>query len=189
MESATWIMKSSLKEINKHLGDARLLKFNQGNRPTSIDGYPLFGATTSVEGLWFLTGTGRDGFQRAPLLSWHIAKKLTGATALSEIEKNTLEIFDLFAPERLPLQTDTQEEAIQHLKKEVYCALHETDGLLTTGLHASFPDWLNRDIRDIYAQLDTDLALPPMAVLPIVCRRWPVNMVKDYLDAAKLAWA
>ncbi len=189
MESATWIMKSSLQEINKHLGDARLLKFNQGNRPTSIDSYPLFGASTSVEGLWFLTGTGRDGFQRSPLLSWHIAKKLTGETSLTEIEKKTLDIFDAFAPERLPLQSETQEEAMQRLQKEVYCALHETNGLLTTGLHAPFPDWLDRDIRHIYDQLDTDIALPPMAILPIVCRRWPVSTVKDYLDAAKQAWA
>ena len=90
--------------MSKHLNHARLLKFNQGNRPTTLDGYPLFGACPSIAGLWLLTGTGRDGFQRSPLLSRHIAKQLTGITNLTAAEQTTRALLDTFTPERSPIQ-------------------------------------------------------------------------------------
>ena len=48
--------------------NSELEKINIGWRPTSADTYPLIGPT-SVEGLYIASGTKRDGFHQAPLLS------------------------------------------------------------------------------------------------------------------------
>ncbi len=188
MESANWIMGGGMQEINKHLADARIRQINQGNRPTPIDGFPLLGASSSVNGLWFLTGTGRDGFHRSPLLSSHLVKKMLGENNWSTAEANTLSTFEQFAPERPLIELYSQDDAIKLMASEIDCALHETGGLLTTGLHAPFPDWLSNDIRNIYQELDTSLALQPMVIFPIVCRRWKPELVKSYLESHKQAW-
>ncbi len=180
------IMRNSLREISKHLGNARLLRLNRGNRPTTVDGYPLFGACTCIAGLWLLTGTGRDGFQRSPLLSWHMARKLTGTTTSSAAEQTTRAIFEAFSPERPPVQTCSQAQAIAQLQHDIDRARqHKADGILTAELQTCLPDRLYAEISRVYAQLDTNLALPSMTLLPILCRRWPIDSLKSYLDAAK----
>ena len=189
IKSATQLMQGSLNEISKHLKNAKLLKCNQGNRPTSIDGYPLFGASTLVAGLWFLTGTGRDGFQRAPLLSQQIAKKLTGESNLSETEKQISAMLETFTPERLPLQTHSQEESVQHIQREIYSALYKNDGLKPDDTHPHFSKWIMRDIHNLYEQLETDLAISPVVVLSILRHRFSIDTIKGYLDAAKQAWS
>lgn len=188
MNSAAWLMRDSLHEISKHLGNARLLKCNQGNRPTTIDGYPLFGASTLVAGLWFLTGTGRNGFQRAPLLSWHMARKLTGTSHLSAIERQTSDIFEAFTPERLPLQTLSQAECIKYTQKDVYGALYKNEYLHPNNSDPHFSARIMQDIHHIYAQLETDLAIPSMIILSVIRRRLPIETLKGYLDAARQAW-
>ena len=107
-KQAQQIKQESAHEISTWLKQAKILAVQQGQRPTPIDGYPLFGACTGVAGLWLLTGTGRDGFQRAPLLSWHIARQMTGDTHYSLAETHTLAAFAAFTPERKPLQTMPQ---------------------------------------------------------------------------------
>ena len=188
MESATWLMNSSLQSMSKHLGNARLLRFNQGNRPTPIDGYPLLGACSSISGLWCLTGTGRDGFQRSPALSEQIAKQLTDSTRCSTSAQTTCTIFDTFAPERLPIQTISQAESIVQLQKAILCAPHEIHSLLPRDLQTPVPEELHRHISSVYAQLNTDLALVSTAMLPLIYRRWSIDTVKAYLDTAQKAW-
>ncbi|MEL6710418.1 MAG: FAD-binding oxidoreductase [Pseudomonadota bacterium] len=162
--SATWIMQSGLRDISAHLSQARLLRFNQGNRPTTVDGYPLLGACTSIQGLWLLTGTGRDGFQRAPMLSQQIVSQLTGTRSATD--------FNTFAPERLPLQTCDQQQAIAQLQHNICDISHQPQA-----------------VTDLYAQLDTSLALPAATLLPILYRRWSADLLKHYLDAARQAHA
>jgi glycine/D-amino acid oxidase-like deaminating enzyme len=160
LHHATGLMNTGLREIGTHLGEARLLRLNQGGRPITIDGYPLYGACPSIRGLWLLTGTGRDGFQRSPLLSLHLANQLTGTTPRSTAEQATHAIFETFAPERLPIQTCHQADTIQQPE--------------TTAL---------------YTQLETELTLPMTTLLPILQGHWPADRVKHYLDAASQAHA
>lgn len=189
LENVASVIQGGRREINRDLAKARLLTLNKGDRPLSIDRYPLFGASTCVEGLWFLTGTGRDGFQRSPLLSLHIAKKIIGDTHLSTIEQETLAIFETFAPERLFLQPHSQETSIQNIKKDMYCSFHESSGNLpNNGLNHRFFEGLDRDIRDIYAQLDVDFAIPSIIIPLIIYQRISLDAVKAYLHTVQRAW-
>ncbi len=161
LNHAANMMHTGLREIGTHLGKAQLLKLNQGSRPITIDGYPLYGACPSIPGLWLLTGTGRDGLQRSPLLSLHLVNKLTGTTPQSPAEQATQAIFNTFAPERLPIRT-----------------CHQANSILQP-----------QQITSLQAQLETEPTLPITTLLPILQGRWPADRVKHYLDAARQAHA
>ncbi|MEM9243371.1 MAG: FAD-dependent oxidoreductase [Pseudomonadota bacterium] len=185
LESASWILTSILKQFSTHLGDARLIRFFSGSRPFSIDGLPVFGASKTVSGLWFLSGTGRDGFHCSPLLSLYMANQLLNHTSLTAYQEKATQLFHTFSPERALIQTCTQQQSIADIKKQVYSVLHETGGLLTTRLDVPFPDWIERDISEIYTRLETDYALPSLVMLPILCKRWKIEAIKAFLDDTK----
>ena len=71
---------------------ARVVARYAGNRPMSADGAPVAGAT-SLEGLFVLTGTQRDGLHLSPLLAEAIAATMFGAEPDERLRP--------FAPERL----------------------------------------------------------------------------------------
>lgn len=60
------------------LEGARILSRHAGNRPMSADGAPVVGAT-SIDGLFLLTGTQRDGLHLSPLFADAIAAEMFGA--------------------------------------------------------------------------------------------------------------
>lgn len=60
------------------LEGARIVTRHAGNRPMSADGLPIAGAT-SLDGLFLLTGTQRDGLHLSPLLAEAIAATMFGA--------------------------------------------------------------------------------------------------------------
>ena len=71
---------------------ARVVARYAGNRPMSADGTPVAGAT-SLDGLFVLTGTQRDGLHLSPLLAEAIAATMLGAEPDARLRP--------FAPERL----------------------------------------------------------------------------------------
>lgn len=97
------LMRAVTREINQEYGRADLVRVNVGWRPTSQDTYPLVGPT-SMSNLVIATGTKRDGFHMAPVLSQHIAAMLLG--------ERTDKRFEVFAPERAPFKTMTREQAV-----------------------------------------------------------------------------
>jgi len=188
-ESATWVIGSTMHEINKRIGDARILSVNQGNRPLSVDGFPMLGPSDSVKGLWMLTGTGRDGFHCAPLIS----KWLVEGIFEDKVEKKEGGVphaFDLFRPERPVIETVTYEQSIDRAALEIKRALHETRGKLTTGLDVPFPEWLRKDIRSIMEdKLQSTRALSTAMMLPIICRRTNGAVLRNYLANMEKAFA
>ncbi len=109
------IMNSAMNQINRNFYRADLVQVNVGWRPTSQDTYPLIGPT-SLSNLVIATGTKRDGFHLAPLLSEYIAAMLHGKS----VEKK----FAMFAPERKLIRnlTRTQaiDKAVRHLTSAAY---------------------------------------------------------------------
>lgn len=97
------LMRALTCEINQDYGRADLVRVNVGWRPTSQDTYPMVGPS-SMSDLVIATGTKRDGFHMAPVLSQHIAAMLLGEPGDRR--------FDVFAPERAPLATMTREQAV-----------------------------------------------------------------------------
>ena len=103
LTSVESLMRGAMEQINTNFYRADLVRVNVGLRPTSQDTYPLLGKT-SIGNLIIATGTKRDGFHLAPLISEQIVGLLYG-DVLDER-------FAWFAPERKLIRSLTREEAI-----------------------------------------------------------------------------
>lgn len=186
--SARWVLGGAMNEINKRIMDARILSVNQGNRPISVDGFPMLGPSDSVKGLWMLTGTGRDGFHCSPLISKWLVDDMFGDKV--EKEGGVPHAFDIFRPERPIIETVTYEESIDRGALEFKRALHETGGKLSTGNDVPFPEWLRNDIRSIMEdKLQSTRALSTAMILPILRRSTNGAVLRNYLASMEKAFA
>ena len=69
--SVAHLLHSATREINQEFYSAEIVNIKVGNRPITFDQYPIVGRTFS-ENLFVVSGTRRDGFHLAPLLSQYI---------------------------------------------------------------------------------------------------------------------
>jgi hypothetical protein len=99
-----FLLECALEQIDQDLYKSKIITWQVGNRPASLDTYPLIGETP-ISGLWLVSGTYRDGFHMSPLLGEHIAKQVLGKPDL--IKHN------IFSPQRNLLKTLTKEESIE----------------------------------------------------------------------------
>jgi len=97
------LMRAAMEQINRYFYKADLIRINVGSRPISQDTFPLLGKT-SIDNFSIVSGTNRDGFHMAPVISNMIADQIHNI----EIDKR----FAWFSPERDPIRKFTREEAI-----------------------------------------------------------------------------
>jgi len=153
-----FIFECLLEQIDTSLYNANVLKFLVGNRPATVDTFPLIGKT-SIDGLWLLTGTYRDGIHQSPLLAQSIARQILGKSPLFD---------NLFSPERLPIQTMNKEQAIKE------AVLHYMGGayehaiqLPRIGWNLMLEEMIHQRIETVYRELDIDIGLPPDLIIMI----------------------
>jgi glycine oxidase len=103
LASVEHLMSSAIKQINANYDRADFVRANVGWRPTSQDSYPLIGQS-SIDNLIIATGTKRDGFHLAPLLSEYLVSVM--------LKEPNDERMSIFAPERKLIHTLNREEAI-----------------------------------------------------------------------------
>jgi glycine oxidase len=103
LTSVEGLVRGAIEQINSNFYRADFIRANVGWRPTSQDTYPLMGKT-SISNLVIVTGTKREGFHLAPVISQKIV-----ALLLNELVE---EQFNLFKPERDVIKSLTREEAI-----------------------------------------------------------------------------
>jgi glycine/D-amino acid oxidase-like deaminating enzyme len=115
--SMSHLMHAAIKEINQKFHNAEFVCANVGNRPSALDQYPLLGKIGGTN-ISMATGTKRDGFHLAPLISKLIADSVVDGIASEDLQT--------FRPDR-PLIRDIQrqdaidmivsskiDEAVQH---------------------------------------------------------------------------
>lgn len=172
-----FVLGCAHRQIRRNLWSSSVRRINVGNRPVSLDGFPLLGETP-VQGLWMTTGTYRDGLFLSPLIAQEFANRLTGGSGEADLS--------LFTPERAPVQRaggrpriiDT---TVQHM--------------LATGYehHWTIPtDWqeyLEADLQPIYQnwadQIDDDFTPPPELVASSRLHPQMVQWLRDYYDATR----
>lgn len=110
------LTKAAIEQLNANFYRADLIRVNVGWRPTSQDTYPLLGGT-SITNLVIATGTKRDGFHLAPLLSEIMADLLQGKTVDERLS--------VFAPERKLLKTLTRDEAVEKAARHMVSAAYQ----------------------------------------------------------------
>jgi len=104
-----FLMNCTIEQINYRLYNSNIIETRFGNRPVSVDTFPLIGKT-SMDNLWVVTGTYRDGFHQSPFIAKNIANDVLGKEA---------NIDPLFLPERDLIVSmkdieDSIEETSQH---------------------------------------------------------------------------
>lgn len=114
--SVEGLTRAAIEQINFNFYRADLFRVNVGWRPTSQDTFPLLGRT-SIPNLIVCSGTKRDGFHLAPVISEKIVAML--------FDEPVDERFDVFAPERKPLRTLGREEAIAKAVRHLVSAAYQ----------------------------------------------------------------
>jgi glycine/D-amino acid oxidase-like deaminating enzyme len=152
MSDMHFLIECAIEQLNQDFVWAQLVAWNTGNRPVTIDSCPILGAT-SLEGLWILSGTFRDGLHMSPLL----AKQIT-----REILHDEVVMANIFRPERPPISM-TRVEAVSEVLKHYQAAWSEHRGVNSTkmGLHYEMPSWLQAAATKWYAETDSPYVLPP----------------------------
>jgi len=94
--------------MNSDLLESKISKFLVGHRPITEDGMPLIGELDSIEDIYVVTGTRRDGLHMSPLLAKDTINRLLGYSPI---------VSETFAPERAPLKTLSLMSAIKQTAK------------------------------------------------------------------------
>lgn len=115
LTSVDTLMRGAIEQLNHNFYRAELVRVNVGWRPTTLDTYPLLGRT-SIGNLIIATGTKRDGFHLAPLISQKIVAMLFNEPVDQE--------FARFAPERALVRSLSRpqaiDKAVRHLMSGAY---------------------------------------------------------------------
>jgi glycine oxidase len=152
----------AIGEINLLLGGIRQLRADLvngaieeilvGNRPVSLDGFPLLGEAGAA-GLWMMTGTYRDGLHQSPLLAKEMAARILGEdhdTAL-----------DVFTPIRKPLAGMTREQCLETAVKHTMAVGWEHDWKMPEDLPPVFEEQFRTSFTKALEEIHPEFVPPP----------------------------
>lgn len=134
------MIHSAVHEINRNFFYAGIQPRLNGFRPTTIDAFPLLGETT-IEGLWVINGTKRDGLTMSPFISNEIAKGILG-------EK--MDLPESFRPCRKLISYKTQKEAIKDTELMYMGADFQHGGMQAPYGVESYVEFKKQSIESIY---------------------------------------
>lgn len=172
------ILERAYTQLKADLHFSRVRRVQSGNRPVTLDGNPLLGET-SIDGLWLMTGTYRDGLFMSPTLAEDLASRIIGGSGTVDISA--------FTPERRPLEMGTREEILQITLDQMMAVGYEEpwriaplwDGLLKELLahsHQSFAD-----------ELDGQFTPPPEILLAALGSPHVRRSLRSYYAAVRSA--
>jgi glycine/D-amino acid oxidase-like deaminating enzyme len=160
LTSASTLMNALIQQINQYFYKAELIKINVGSRPLSQDGFPLLGQS-SIENLYILTGTRREGIHLAPAICRRVVDLIVG----NSVEKK----FNIFNPSRKLIHTMTREQGIDKALRNHISAIYQ-HGFLSS--EVSLLDKLKQDYRSGLEHLYDDLGIYDWGI--------PVDMIDMY---------
>lgn len=140
-----FLLGCAVDQLHTGLAEAALRSVQVGNRPVPMDGFPLVGSA-GVEGLWFATGTYRDGLHQSPLLAQHLATRIEGKTS-------DLPFLASFEPVRAPLAGGSREQVVDTAVEHMMATGWETRWRVV-------PEWpprIERHLRRFYSALVDEL--------------------------------
>jgi glycine/D-amino acid oxidase-like deaminating enzyme len=154
-----FLAKNAMEQVNEDFYYTRVIKWQVGNRPVAIDGFPVIGRT-SIANLWLMTGTYRDGLTCSPTLSRQMADELTDGPERCPA---------IFAPERPLIETRTMEESIQEMVLHFVSAGFENWMYLPRFFaEKQMESVIEARVRALYAQLETEYGLSPEVLFALI---------------------
>lgn len=161
MSAMEGLIRGAIEQIQFGWFSAEIVRVNVGWRPTSQDTYPLIGPC-SIRNLVIATGTKRDGFHLAPVLSEYLTAMLLGDA------KSVDPAFSIFAPERPLIRDLTREQAIESAVRHQISTAYQhgftpSKSLMPQELAAMYRDELER-LHDRVGAIDW--GIPPELLQP-----------------------
>lgn len=176
LEDVVFLLECAYRQVRRDLSKGRVSRLQVGNRPVSLDGFPLIGET-DLSGLWMMTGTFRDGLTLSPYLSREMAKLICGEPADWDLE--------LFKPVRQPIQPFSREEVISETVAHTLATGYESGWRIPVGWH----NQIEYNLRTEYEKFANDLDsvyTPPSNLLDASSKDLIVlKMLSKYYMAAK----
>lgn len=148
------LMKAGMEQINTNFYRADLVRVNVGWRPTSQDTYPLLGKT-SIGNLIIASGTKRDGFHMAPVISEKIVAML--------FDEPIDERFAWFAPERKPIRQLSRAQAIEKAIRHQMSAAYQHGYSPSSSLKS---DQITKMLRDNLERLHDEVGAVDWGIPP-----------------------
>ncbi|MGK4584035.1 NAD(P)/FAD-dependent oxidoreductase [Kitasatospora sp. HPMI-4] len=134
MRDLVFLLQCVNRQVRRNLWNSEVAKVQVGNRPVSMDGFPLLGEG-GMQGLWIMTGTYRDGLHLSPLLAQDFAARILGEQPQADLAR--------FAPVRQPLRTGTREQIVDVLVDHQMGIGYEQDWTIPVEWH----HWIEMDVR------------------------------------------
>ena len=174
-----YLLEHGMEQFNQDLKEAQVIKYRVGNRPMTVDGFPLIGKTSSISGLWILSGTYRDGLLDSPLLSVCLAKEMLKMATPFEHE---------FQPERFPLEVFSKNEVIDEVADQ-YVSLGYEHGLRQPKIKmwssVDIKNMVRKEMKAIYDQLEIPIGLSPDILIMLYYVPDMIPIFKNYYQAVK----
>lgn len=174
--SAGWIhflLECVLEQINQNLFNSKIVEMKVGNRPSPMDGFPLVGYT-SIDNLYLLTGTYRDGFHQSPYLAEAVAEDILHQKPVMD---------NMFTPERAPIITMSRDEAIKEAVEHQMASAYEAGADLPPAFwDGALERYLEGDVREFYDILGANMNLLPEHTLMLREHRSNTQLI-DYFKA------
>ena len=186
MGMSQFLLECAREQLDQKLFYSRIRRWFVGNRPVSIDGYPLIGPT-SVRGLVLATGTYRDGFHCSPTVAQFVAD------LVREEDSGTGHLFDLFVPERPPIASMSVDESISEFAYHGVCSAFEGGLRLPPWNDSSaLEQHYRRAAEHFYSSLGDPIGLLP-EMLKFIAFNYrdegDIEFLVDYFAAARAQYA
>jgi hypothetical protein len=149
-----FLIGCAMEQLDNRIFRSEILRWHVGNRPGTLDGYPLLGRLWQ-DNVWTLTGTYRDGFHCSPLLAQHTADTMLGGAGVLADHP--------FDPLRRPLRTMSRADAIEEVALHMVSQFFEYSARPPVYMQVS--EGLDRQVRarseETYDKLQVDFGLAP----------------------------
>ena len=174
-----FLIDCAVEQMNQDFVWSQLISWNSGNRPVTVDSSPLMGET-SIEGLWIISGTFRDGLHLSPLLGRHFATALL-------TRDNRFPV--LFKPEREPISA-SRDEVFTQIVKHCQAGYFEHRAVNSTkmGIHWEIPLLLSRAAKQVYEEIGADYVLPAEYFPLVHGNAANIDFFRTYYREVKEAW-
>ncbi|MBM7776050.1 glycine/D-amino acid oxidase-like deaminating enzyme [Actinokineospora baliensis] len=150
-----FLLDCATRQLHRDLWTSGIRAAQVGNRPVSLDGFPLIGPT-ELDGLWLLTGTYRDGLHLSPLLAQEVAALITGGGTGVDLTG--------FHPVRQAIQPHPRHEVISTAVAHLLATGYEYDWHLPV----DWPRTIEHSLRIEFARFADEIhpgKVPPAEIL------------------------
>jgi glycine/D-amino acid oxidase-like deaminating enzyme len=146
------LMGAASKQLRRDLWFSEIARIQTGNRPISLDGFPLIGKA-GIDGLWLATATNRDGLHLSPYIAEQVATAIGGG--------GLDPILNQFQPHRRPIEPLPRDEAIRSAAMQTVALGHEGGWNVPLELTRLLDRQLEAVFRSLADRISEEFVPPP----------------------------